>query len=297
MKKVSIINYLLRARNAEHYQLYSSMSEQITEELATKYGLTTYRNRFLTAFAKENAVYAVTRSYSQTTLITEKETEANQRFRALDLTVQSKELSTDASIAAAAKQLVYAMDPYKGIVSKPQTEKLGMMKDLVDKLENECAAEVTAAGVTDLLADLKQAMKEFDAVLYERANEQRARKEGDSMTDVRPEVESTFDDLANLITALYLVATYIDIDNEKSAELGELIDQLNARILQFHSSLSRRGIGSIEEEGEEGTTPDEGEDPNPDDTENPDGTENPDDTEEPTTDPDDNPSGPGIPNP
>ena len=296
MKKVNSINYLNNARNAEHYQLYSSMSEQITEELATKYGLTTFRNRFLTAFAKENAVYAVTRGYIQTTTITEKETEANQRFRAFDLTVQSKELSTDASIAAAAKQLVYAMNPYKGVVSKPQTEKLGMMKDLVDKLEKEYAAEVTAAGVTELLADLKQAVAEFDAVLYERANEQRARKEGDSMTDVRPEVESSFDDLANLITALYLVATYIDIDNEKSAELGELIDQLNARILQYHNTLSRRGVGSIEE-GEEGTTPDEGEEPTPDDTENPDGTENPDDTEEPNPDEEENPSGPGIPNP
>lgn len=292
MKVTSKINYQSKARNAEHYQVYSSLLEQISEELATKYGLTSFRNRFVTAFAKENAVFALTRSYIQTTTITEKETEANQRFRALDLTVQSKELSTDASIAAAAKQLVYAMDPYKGIVSKPQSDKLGLMKDLVDKLENEYAAEVTAAGVTDQLADLKQAMKEFDAVLYERANEQRARKEGDSMTDVRVEVENSFEDLANLITALYLVATYIDIDNEKSAELGELIDQLNARILQYHNSLSRRGIGSIEEDGEEGTTPDEGEEPNPDE-----GSETPDDTEEPTTDEDENPSGPGIPNP
>lgn len=297
MKKISIINYVMRARNAEHYQLYSSMSGLVTEEVATKYGLTTYRNRFVTAFAKENAVYAGERSYSQTTLITEKETAANQRFRALDLTIQSKELSTDADVAAAAQRLTYAMKPYKEVVKKSQIEKIGMLKDLVDKLETECVEDMTTVGVTDLLADLKQAMTEFETVLYERANEQRARKEGDSMADVRPEVENTFEDLASLITALYLVATYIDIDNEKSAELGELIDQLNARILQFHTTLSRRGIGSIEEDGEEGTTPDEGEEPNPDDTENPDGTENPDDTEEPNPDEEENPSGPGIPNP
>ena len=128
MKKISIINYVMRARNAEHYQLYSSMSGLVTEEVATKYGLTTYRNRFVTAFAKENAVYAGERSYSQTTLITEKETAANQRFRALDLTIQSKELSTDADVAAAAQRLTYAMKPYKEVVKKSQIEKIGMLK-------------------------------------------------------------------------------------------------------------------------------------------------------------------------
>ena len=45
MKKTNEILYVRNARNAEHYQLYSSMSGLVTEEVATKYGLTTYRNR------------------------------------------------------------------------------------------------------------------------------------------------------------------------------------------------------------------------------------------------------------
>ena len=65
------------------------------------------------------------------------------------------------------------------------------------------------------------------------------------------------DDLANLITALYLVAAYIDNDSEKATELETLIDAINTRILHFQSTLSRRGVGTTEKGSEEETDPEE----------------------------------------
>ena len=38
MKKANDISYLNNARNGEHYQLYSSLLNLVTEELAEKYG-------------------------------------------------------------------------------------------------------------------------------------------------------------------------------------------------------------------------------------------------------------------
>ena len=257
MKKANDISYLNNARNGEHYQLYSSLLNLVTEELAEKYGLTTYRSRFATAFAKENKVYVGNQGYIQTESVLEKSTATNLRFRALDLAIQSKQLSLEADEAAAAKRLVFEIKKYRKAAQKSQTDQIAMMKDLVDTFETEYTEDMATAGVTDLLNDLKTAVTDFETVLYERADEQMARSEMETMKSIRPKVESAFDDLANLITALYLVAAYIDNDSEKATELETLIDAINTRILHFQSTLSRRGVGTTEKGSEEETDPEE----------------------------------------
>lgn len=246
MKAINKISNQHSARNAEHYELYSSLLGLITEVLAVKYGLTAYRNRFAAAFAKENRAFANNLAYIQTEAVQKKRAAMNQQFRALNLTLQSKKLNGDAKVADAARTLTHIIKSYKGLWAKPQTEKLGMVKDLVNIFETEYAQEMATVEVTDLVADLKQAFGEFETVLYERANVQRARKEADSMTEVRPEVERTFEELAAVISALFIVASCVENDSAKAAELEELIDAMNARILQFQSALSRRGVGQAE---------------------------------------------------
>lgn len=246
MKTINKIRNYHISRNAEHYQLYSSLKSLVSEDLAAKYGFTVYWQRFSAAFAKENDAYARNRAYYQTRSVTKNEAELNLRLRSLNLILRSKKLCGDAAVGDAARRLSYAMKPYKGVVLKPQTEKIGMVKDLVNIFETEYAQEMATVGVTDLVADLKQAFGEFETVLYERANVQRARKEADSMTEVRPEVERTFEELAAVISALFIVASCVENDSAKAAELEELIDAMNARILQFQSALSRRGVGQAE---------------------------------------------------
>lgn len=246
MKTINRISNQHSARNAEHYQLYSSLKGLISGDLAAKYGFTTYWSQFSAAFTKENDAYARNRAYFQTKSVKEKRALLNLRFRALNLTIRGKKLCGDAEVAAAARRLTYAIKPYREAFGKPQTEKLGMIKDLVNIFETEYAQEMATVGVTDLVADLKQAFGEFETVLYERANVQRARKEADSMTEVRPEVERTFEELAAVISALFIVASCVENDSAKAAELEELIDAMNARILQFQSALSRRGVGQAE---------------------------------------------------
>lgn len=266
MKKINDISYLNNARNSEHYLLYSSLSELVTEELATKYGLTTYRERFLTAFAKENNAFVGNQGYIQTETVNEKSTATNLRFRALDLAIQSKQLSLDAEEAAAAKRLAFEIKKYRKTAQKSQTDQLAKMKDLVDLFETDYAEDMATVGVSDLLNDLKSAVTEFKAALYDRSDEQMTRSESETMKSVRPQVESAFEDLATLITALYLVAAYIDNDSEKATELETLINSINSCILHFQSTLSRRGIGSTEDKDKD-PAPSEGEETNPDDTE------------------------------
>ena len=245
MKEVSLINYIQKARNAEHFQLYSSLFALATPELAEKYGLTTYRNVFATAFENENRAYLANQSYTLTSVVNEKDALCDRRFRAFDLAIQSKQLSDAADEAAAASRLAYAMKPYKGAPNKPQAENIAMVKDMVELFEEQYATDVETLGLTTQLANLKQVVEEFETALYGRADERLARVSVDNMSTIRPKVDAAFADFAKLFSACYLVAAYIDNDSEKAAELEEVIDSMNARILYYHDTLARRGIGTV----------------------------------------------------
>ncbi len=286
MKKIENICYLGKARNGEHYQLYSSLLNLVTEEVATKYGVISYQNRFAEAFANENKAYLGNQTYIQTTSVSDKNTASNRQFRALDLALQSKQLSTDTGEAEAAERLLYALKPYKDAPNKAQTENIAMVKDLVDLYETDYAEDVTKAGVSTVLDALKTAVTEFEEALYERADEQLARSLADNMKKVRPVVDSTFEELSTLLTAVYIVAAYVEEDSEKANELEALINAINARILHFHKTLARRNNGSTEKDEENPTDPDP---ENPDDETR--------DNGETTPEPDDEEDEPVIPTP
>ena len=49
--------------------------------------------------------------------------------------------------------------------------------------------------------------------------------------------------LFEAINALYLVNELVDKDQSKETEIGAVIDAVNAEIVQFSETLSRRGVG------------------------------------------------------
>ena len=134
--------------------------------MTNNYNRTEKGSRFSAAFAKENDAYARNRAYYQTRSVTKNEAELNLRLRSLNLILRSKKLCGDAAVGDAARRLSYAMKPYKGVVLKPQTEKIGMVKDLVNIFETEYAQEMATVGVTDLVADLKQALLYFAKEMF-----------------------------------------------------------------------------------------------------------------------------------
>lgn len=257
MKTILKVTYLGNARNAEHYQLYSSFLTIITEDFATKYKLTAARARFATSFAKENEAYLKNRAYEDTKLIDEKNTACDRRYRAFDLAVQSKLLGDTAAEVKAAERITFLMSPYKGAPNKPHAENIAMVKDLLEQLESDAySTEIETLGLTTLVASLKTSVKEFEAALSKRASERLARVSSDNLLSIRPVVEQDFADLAQLITAIYLVATYVDKDTERVAEVEKVIDAVNAEIIRYQDTLSRRGIRNASSPGKDEETPD-----------------------------------------
>ena len=262
-KKITNIKYVARARNAEHYHLQEQILAIITEAFATKFNITSVYTSYASAFQKEDEAYLQSVAYADTKQIEAKNDERTGGLRYLQLGIQSKQFSPVADEKEAAESLLFMMKPYWNASLKPYTETSAMITDLVKKLQSdEWSEKITTLGLTDAVTNLKTLNEEFITVYSHRADEKLVRQTSDSLKTARPQVDKAFRDLADAVNAIYLVAETIEKDSSKVEEIGAVIDAVNAQILQFSETLSRRGAGSKtdfpteepsgEEPGEEG---------------------------------------------
>lgn len=262
MKKIPAIAYLPRSRNSEHYHLQEALLKAVPADFATQYNLTTLRETYLSMFNKEDSIFLQTRAFADTEDLTEKDFQRDRLFRLVKLTTQSKELSLNADEAAAAKKILYGMKPYMDAASRPDAENTAMVSDMVKKLQSEeYKTYVEKLGLTGAVAALKTANDEFDAAYSHRADEKRVRAVNDNLLSIRPTVDEAAAKLFDAINALYLVNELVDKDQAKETAIGAVIDAVNAEIVQFSETLSRRGVGKkakVEPDDKPVTPPEEG---------------------------------------
>lgn len=244
MKTLSEIRNLTRARNAEHYRLQEALLRAITAEFSTKYGFSALHSAYSDAFASEDALYLQSRGFIDTKSLKAKDAERDKLFRHVKLIIQGKELSLVDAEATAATVLAHILKPYLSAARKPDAENTAMVSDFVKKLQSsEYSAQVVTLGLTDAVAALKTANDEYDELYSHRADEKRVRAVAEKLRKARRNVDAAFADLTVAINAVYAVSVLIEKDATKEAEIGAVIDAMNAEILQFAETLSRRGVG------------------------------------------------------
>lgn len=243
-KKITEIRYLSHARNAEHYHLHEQLVAVIPAEFATKYKIGGFRDNYVGLFAKEDELYLQGLAYADTKVVEAKDAFRDQRTRHVFLKVEDGLLSLVEEEVEAAKKLDFMMAPYRNASSKPFAENSALISDLVKKLQSsEYAPLVEKLGMTAIVAALKTANDDFEAVYSRRADLKLVRETSDKLKAIRRQVNEAFRLLAEAISALYIVAESIEHDAAKAAEVGTVIDAANAQILQFSQTLSRRGVG------------------------------------------------------
>ena len=245
MKKVLERKYLGLARNGEHYHLFLSLLQCVTRATAEELKILAVWSVFSDTLEKENEAYLNSQKYENTVPLTEANKACDQRFSAFSMNVKAKAKSYVAEVAAAAGRIAAAMEPYKGAARKAHAENIAMVLDMTEKLQSDkYAADIATLGLTADLEDLRQSAIVFDAALSAKANERLARISAANMLEIRPVVEAAFSDVADLLTAIYLVATYVDQDAAKAAKVEAIIDKMNAEILRLIETLNRRGAGA-----------------------------------------------------
>ena len=257
MKKVLERKYLGLARNGEHYHLFLSLLQCVTRATAEELKILAVWSVFSDTLEKENEAYLNSQKYENTVPLSEANKACDQRFSAFSMNVKAKAKSYVAEVAAAADRVVAAMEPYKGAARKAHAENIAMVLDMTEKLQSDkYAADIATLGLTADLEDLRQSAIVFDAALSAKANERLARVSAENMLEIRPVVEAAFADVADLLTAIYLVAAYVDQDTAKAAKVEAIIDKMNAEILRLIETLNRRGVGAkVETPSTDPTTP------------------------------------------
>ena len=257
MKTVLERKYLSYARNGEHFQLFQALRKVLPQEMAEELKIKDSWQVFNNALEQENDAYLNSQKYENTVPLTEANKACDQRFSAFSMNVKAKAKSYVAEVAAAADRIATAMEPYKGAARKAHAENIAMVLDMTEKLQSDkYAADIATLGLTADLEDLRQSAILFDAALSAKANERLARISAANMLEIRPVVEAAFSDVADLLTAIYLVATYVDQDAEKAAKVEAIIDKMNAEILRLIETLNRRGAGAkVETPSTDPTTP------------------------------------------
>lgn len=293
MKALSDIKYLRKAWNTEHYLLYVGILKCLTKEFIEKYQLTSFYDDLEKAFEVEDAAFVANKAYEVTGSLNSLETDCDRHYRSFSLSIRSKLLSANPSIQEAAAKINYRLEPYKNSLKKARSDKAANMFDLLKVLmSEECAEYIETLGETEALASFKTAVDKLMQAISVKNVEKLNRKNSDNMKAARPAVDAAFETLATMINSLYLVSTYIEKDNEKSAEIEAVIDAINAQILGYATKLSDRNIGKSKKDSSK-PKPDDSK-PTPDQS-TPDQDTPTTDPEKPSTDPDDSTTKPEEP--
>ena len=244
MKEILKAN-LNNARNAEHYQFHSDVLSIVTEEVAAAQKIESLRSEYVALFEKENAAFIQNRAYESTKDVEAKDRERDDLFLYIKQTVDSNLYCPVANKKAAAEKLSFALKPYRSANTKAFAENTAQVTNLVQDLQSEAyAGYVELLGLTEAVAQLQVANNEFNAIYMGRSGEKLVRASNENMKSIRPKVDTAYRSLASAINALYQVNSLITRSATTEAELGGLIDGVNALIIQLHQTLSLRGAGS-----------------------------------------------------
>ena len=244
MKEILKAN-LNNARNAEHYQFHSDVLSIVTEEVATTQKIESLRSEYVALFDKENTAFIQNRSYDSTKEIEAKDRERDDLFLYIKQTVDSNLYCPIANKKSAAEKLAFAIKPYRLANSKAFSENTAQVTNLVADFQSETYAEyVDLLGLTDAVTQLQTANNEFNSLYMGRSGEKLVRASTENMKSIRPKVDAAYRSLASAINALYQVNSLITRSETTEAELGLVIDSVNALIVQLHQTLSLRGASS-----------------------------------------------------
>ena len=253
MKKIKAIVRLLQrnARNGEHYRFHADVMNIITPALAEKYKISLIYSPYVTLFGDEKRIYKQNMKFDLTEEIEAKDRIRDELFIYLKGIIEGNLHCPIEAKKAAAKKLDFALSPYKNANELPYAENTSEIENALEELKSEkYAPSVTELGLDEAVAQLETANLDFNETYKSRSAEKLQRSERVSMKTLRPQVDEAYVAVVNAINALYMANEIATKDEATREELGGIIDDVNALIIQLEETLGRRGAkpGTDDEE-------------------------------------------------
>ena len=275
------------ATNALHAQFTADSLAAVPKEVAEAQGFSKQWTNFSTHANNELASFKPDKAYIDTEKIVQKDAEREAPlmfYNALSSAYANFALTPEEKEAG--RIIAFAFDQAGYMRDMPYAEETATITQFTNKLRQEpYLSALPVIHMEDAPDVIDEANNAFHELYMERSKENRDRAFAVPMKTLRKNTDEAFNELAKAINALYAVNEMVTNDESKREALKKLIDDLNAIVVRFQMDM--KGKTSVEEEEGPGTEePSTGDDTQ--EPENPDGGDGGDE---------ENPSGPGIPNP
>lgn len=229
-----LLSTLTRGKNAQHVLLMTKVLETLTEETARTYGFLSQWTNFSFYAKKEIDYFYPDRSFTQTDMI------AYRNRKRLNVYYLYKEIADAYTKYAGDDEKKQAGMKVLGVLKKDKAlseydyqEKTSVFTDLVTDLRKEdILAELTKLRIENAPDELEAANKEFDAIYSNRSLDLLDRKTN-RMKYLRKDANEA---LIELIKAINVVSAHNELitnDEETTEDLDEIIQNINAYLLQY----------------------------------------------------------------
>jgi hypothetical protein len=222
---------LTKLRNEEHFQFHTENRDLIIKLTPVALGIEsqypTYNDQYNNEnealnFIKKNAVYPE---------LVEAETNRESLYRGLSFLMKSSCLHFSPVIKQAALRVQVVFNEISDFTDKSYSEKTASINNLIWKLNQNFASDVTTLGITDWLTHLKSGNDSFDTLSNNRHSEEVAKTQL-RMQKVRLELDSAYRKITKRINAL------IELNGDE--DYKEFVKELNNRIDHYRNNLAIR---------------------------------------------------------
>jgi hypothetical protein len=231
---------LSRLRNDEHYEFHTDVAGLVTGSTPEALGVERAFPAYQAACDNEGGALHVVRESTFTGPVADADSRRDSIGGGMSDMVKAATRHFDPAVREAARRLTVVFDSFGNIAVKGYNEETAAINSLVNDLETQYAADVTALGIGDWVAGLQSANVAFAALMQERYSEEAAKTQL-TMKEARVQLDGAYRAITERIGALIIV------NGERGYE--SFVAELNQRIERYNNMVAlREGRNAGEEE-------------------------------------------------
>jgi len=221
--KIEKIN-LLHLRNDEHFQFHTEFRDLVTSLGAAALKIKPQFDAYLSLYDTEDEALKKIVKSEFTAKIHEADKARDDIWIGIEEMVTASHRHFNASVRDAAARLKIVLDTYGNVASKSLDEETSAVYNILQDLQGKYAADVTAVGIAQWVAELKARNDALEALVKERDSEG-ASKTHVVMRDARKAADVAYKQICDIIN-VYIVL-------EGGASYETLVNTMNEVVARY----------------------------------------------------------------
>lgn len=256
---VDVSTSMTASNNSEHTMLHENFLAEISEDTMLKYNINDYYSNYKSAVLSQLGINQPTPAFEDSEDLKNADEQRGNGFYLLSNLIDAyARYCLNKELREAGERLNYLIAPVTGVTRRPYSEQTSVLSDLYRTfLEDKYRGDIEKLHLTHFVELANSANENFNQLYITRSKEVMNRVVNATVTESRPRTDETYYTLINAINSIYIVNQIQEQNEETEAEIGGLIDKLNALLIQFDRTVRiRLGMSLSDYEELESTTED-----------------------------------------